>query len=201
MADAKITALPVPSTISNEDVIPFAKVSTSVTSGINFVSFESVMHDNSQLTGITNIQTTSIVGALNVAGSGNFIKGMTVSGAGSALGYITGAGGVVTQSVGGAKSLAVILNRATGKIILSNSVMAASTLTSVFFGNSVMGVNDMLMLNYVGNGLGGTTMRSYQLNSSMVSAGAAVIMVKSQNNFADTSSIFVQFAVIKSDIS
>lgn len=201
MADAKITQLPNPSTFSTSDLIPFVNVATSVTSAINFVKVESVLADNCNLTGTTTINNASVSTAFDVGGTANFIKGLTVSGAASALGYTTGAGGTVSQSVGGAKTLAVTLHRATGKIILSNSVMAASTLTSVMFWNSVIGVNDMLMLNYVGNGLGGTNMRSYQLNSSVVQAGGAVINVKSQNNFADTSSIFVQFAVIKSATS
>ncbi len=143
----------------------------------------------------------SSITAANFSLGATAIGGLFVTGAASALGYLAGAGGTVTQSIGGTKEQAVALNTAVGKIILSNSVMAASVLTSVLFGNSVIGVNDILALNYIGNGLGGTNMRSYQLSSSVVAPGSAIINLKSQNNFADASSIFVGFVVIKGSIT
>ncbi len=142
-----------------------------------------------------------IVGAASIGGAVTAAGNITVIGAASALGYGAGAGGTVTQSVGGRKEISVALNRGSGKIILSNSVMAASTLTSFLFGNSVMGVNDILVLQYNGNGATGANQRSYTLSASMVSPGAAAVQLQSLNNFADTSSVFVGFAVIKGAIT
>ncbi len=222
MADLKISNLPVNSTMAASDIIPFARVSTSITTGTTLLAFESVLADNFTLTGVTAMQRASInsasiafgtltrptISSPSITGttehSGAIIVtggNMLVVGASSALGYGDGAGGTVTQSVGGAKSLSVSLNRATGKIIMSNSVMAASTITSMLFGNSVLGVTDLLMLQYMGNGLAGTSKREYSLSASIVAPGAAAIQVKSLNNFADASSIFVGFAVIKGTIT
>lgn len=147
--------------------------------------------------GVIKFATGGKVEVGRIDATGNLLMTSTLSG----IGYGVGAGGTVTQSVGGTKEQAIALNRPSGKFFLSNSVMAASVITSVLFGNSVMGVTDLLVLNYIGNGRTGTNMRYYSFSPSMVAPGSAVITLTSHNNFADTSSIFGSFAVIKGAIT
>lgn len=211
MADAKISALPAAGSVVAADILPFTNILGSITQGIGMASiFTSTAMQTPSIVGGTitrmTIVSPSVTGTLNagvveLTGSLNVIKAITISGAASALGYADGSGGTVTQSIGGRKEIAVALNRAAGMIIMSNSMMQASAITSMLFGNSVIGINDNLVLNYIGNGLGTTNMRSYALSSSVVSPGAALINIKSNNNYVDTSSIFIGFSVIKGAIT
>ncbi len=205
-------------TLTNVTIVSPSVTGTLNTSGAVIIAGSPLTVTGASITGATLNQpilvspsvtgTLESTGGINIIGAASIAGGANISGgnvliiaASSALGYGAGAGGTVTQSVGGTKEQAVSLNRAVGKIIMSNSVMAASVITSMLFGNSVMGVNDVLAINYIGNGLGGTNMRAYVPSASMVSPGAAIITIKSLNNFADTSSVFLGFAVIKGAIT
>lgn len=206
MADAKISALPTGGSVVAGDILPYVNVLSSVTTAIGVASlFTNAILNTPSVTGGTvtriTIVSPSVTGNLESSGVFTTVGGQFISGAASVLGYVAGAGGNVIQSIGGTKEQAVALNRAVGKIILSNSVMAASVITSVLFGNSVIGVNDVITLNYIGNGLAGTNMRSYALSASVVAPGSALINLKSNNNFADASSVFLGFAVIKGAIT
>jgi hypothetical protein len=181
MADAKISALPIAS-ISSGDPVPFTKISTSVTSAINYADLSATVLKNPSVTGnasfAQNITAGSVIAVNTKVGGG--------------IGYIAGAGSLVTQA-GGGKSLSMVCNAATGQLTLNNSVMSASIISSFIVANSAMGVSDFMFIQHVSGG----TLGGYTFAQSTLGDTNTLIKVKNNTNSALSEAIVLGFVVIK----
>ena len=108
---------------------------------------------------------------------------------GEQLGYTTDAQGAVTQIT--SKATAVTLNKSAGKITLDAASLAATTNVTFTLNNSLISVNDVLILNVYGG-----TSGSYNAWVSGLSAGAATITVRNITAGALAEAIAINFALI-----
>jgi hypothetical protein len=141
------------------------------------------------------------IGYVVVASDGNgvlyvapkFYENGYVNGTGK-IGYLTGAGGAVTQLT--SKSTSVTLDKTTGQITMHNAGLTHDTTVSFTLNNSKIEAGDVLILNHIS---GGTNFGSYLLNAR-TAAGSAIIDVRNIVNANTTLSeaIVIAFAVIKS---
>jgi hypothetical protein len=134
---------------------------------------------------------------LNTDGDGSFFvapkffENGYVNGTGK-IGYITGAGGAVTQLTN--KSTSVTLSKTTGQITMNSASLAANTTVSFTLANTKIEAGDVLILNHIS---GGTNFGSYLLNARSA-ANSAIIDVRNISSSALTEAIVIAFAVIKS---
>ena len=105
------------------------------------------------------------------------------------FGYTTAAQGSVTQAT--SKATAVTLNKSAGKITLDAASLAATTNVTFTLNNSLISVNDVLILNVYGG-----TSGSYNAWVSGLSAGAATITVRNITAGALAEAIAINFALI-----
>jgi hypothetical protein len=137
--------------------------------------------------GLTISGTNLTVGALtpaSVAATG----GITSSGGG--MGYVTGAGGTVTQNTN--KSTGVTLNKFSGQITMTSSALAANTTVSFTLTNSNIAAGDLLILNHASGGTAG----AYVLNAQCGS-GTASINVRNVTAGSLSEAIVIGFAIQK----
>lgn len=209
MADAKISALPIAS-ITSSDLVPFSKMSSSVTSAVQFNEFFA----SPKITGHASIEGVGVSGATgstllvfrdnptinnpSVIGDAEFARNITAGSliainkkVGGGLGYITGAGSAVGQLA--TKTASVVCNAMTGAITMNNSVMSASVITSFVVANSAMGINDFMLLQHIGGG----TLGGYTFAQSTMGDTNTLIKVKNNTNAALSEAIVVGFVVIK----
>lgn len=112
------------------------------------------------------------------------------------LGYGTGSGGTVTQLTD--KSTAVTLNKPTGQIITSSSALAAGASVGFYFYNSLIEVNDNIIVTTTsGDGTG----NSYGINVSNLYVGAAAIYITNKTGASRSESLTIKFDLIKGAIS
>jgi hypothetical protein len=110
------------------------------------------------------------------------------------FGYVAGGGGTVTQATN--KATGVTLNKPSGQITMQNTNLAAATIVSFVLTNSIIGANDLLLLQHQSGG----TLGSYTLNAACA-AGSATIYVR--NNTAGTlgEALVLRYAVIKGAVA
>lgn len=139
---------------------------------------------------ILKIVTTN--GAEEVRSSGKISSSSPTAG----IGYMTGAGGAVTQGAGTAKNSAVTLNTVTGTITTSTDALSALATAQFTFTNSTITATDIVVVNHKSGG----TLAAY---SFAVSPGAGTATVFIRNNTAGSLSeaLVLQFAVIKSVVA
>lgn len=106
------------------------------------------------------------------------------------VGYMTGAGGAVTQATN--KATGVTLNKVCGEITMNGAALAAATIVSFTLTNSAIAATDTLILNHVTTGTRG----AYTLNAQCA-AGSAVIYVRNNTAGSLSEAIVIRFAVIK----
>jgi hypothetical protein len=112
------------------------------------------------------------------------------NGATNGIGYATGAGGTVTQAT--SKSTGVTLNKACGQITMNAAALLASTDVDFVLTNTAIAATDLLVLNHVAGGTGG----SYSLNARCA-AGSATINVRNVSLGSLSEAVVIGFAVIK----
>ena len=110
------------------------------------------------------------------------------------VGYITGAGGTVTQLT--SKSTGVTLNKTCGQITMNGAALAGNTVVSFTLTNSFIELNDVLIINHTSIG----TFGAYTFNARSAS-GSAIIDVRNATNGSLTEAIVINFAVIKAVIA
>lgn len=106
------------------------------------------------------------------------------------IGYATGAGGAVTQTV--SKFQAVNLNTLSGSITLNNQALAASSTATFTFGNTPVVATDVMILNHISGGTAG----AYTLNAQCISNGA-YINVRNVSLGSLSEAIVIQYVVIR----
>lgn len=158
--------------------MPFTKVSTSVTSGTAYNQFfrsPSILGD---MEAAQNITAGSVIGVNLKVGGG--------------IGYITGSGSIVGQGTGG-RSVTIVSNAPTGALVLTSSVMSASIISSFIVANSVMGVNDFMLIQHISGGTPGI----YTFAQSTLGGGNTLIKMRNNQNAAITEALTIGYVVIK----
>ena len=107
------------------------------------------------------------------------------------LGYTANAQGTVTQLTD--KSTAVTLNKSAGRITMNNAELAATTNVSFTLNNSLISVNDVLILTVSG---GNATAATYNCFVNSLAAGTASITLRNISGGALSEAIIVNFALI-----
>lgn len=109
-----------------------------------------------------------------------------------AIGYGTGAGGTVTQLT--SKSTNVTLNKPTGKIITSNSALAANSSVGFYLNNSMIEANDNIIPTIV---TGDATGNSYGINVSSLLLGRVLLYITNKTGASRSESLTIKFDLIK----
>ena len=110
----------------------------------------------------------------------------------SKIGYNTGAGGSVTQPTG-SKGNPVTLNRPTGTIVTDNAALAASTAVGFSFFNSVIEVNDIVLISHINGG----TISGYTF-TALPGPGFANMAIRNITSGPLSETLTLRFIVIKS---
>ena len=110
------------------------------------------------------------------------------------VGYATGNGGTITQLT--SKATGVTLSKACGTITMNNAALNAATIVSFTLTNTLIGANDVIVLNHASAG----TIGAYTLNAT-AAAGSASIAVRNNTAGALSEAIVLRFCVIRGAVS
>lgn len=111
--------------------------------------------------------------------------------AGSAIGYVSGTGGAVTQAT--SKSTGVTLNKPAGSITMSGAALADATVVSFTVTNSFIAATDVVIVNHASAGTAG----AYTVDANAVAAGSFAISVRNVSGGSLSQAIVLSFAIIK----
>jgi hypothetical protein len=144
-----------------------------------------------------NATTGTLATAALVDSNHNFRAqfGLYSSSATSGLGYFTGAGGVITQTV--SKSDAVTLAKVTGQITTHNASLAANTSVSFTFTNSTIAATDVINVCISS----GATAGSYIVSVDAVAVGSCQISIRNMTSGALAEALVLNYTVIKAVIA
>jgi hypothetical protein len=151
--------------------------------------------------GLIRFQTANTSGTLTNAGlidaSQNWrsASGLYSTSPTAGVGYFTGAGGVITQTV--SKSDAVILARVTGQITTHNASLAANTSVSFTFTNTTIAATDVVQVCIAS----GATAGSYIISVDAVATGSCQISIRNMTGGALAEALVLNYAVIKAVIA
>jgi hypothetical protein len=110
------------------------------------------------------------------------------------IGYSAAAQGAVTQLT--SKSTGVTLNNSAGRITMNNAALAAGAAVSFVLTNSLISINDTIIVCISSNTVG-TTAGAYTTYVSYLAAGSALITLR--NLTASTSyseAVIINYAII-----
>jgi hypothetical protein len=110
------------------------------------------------------------------------------------FGYSAAAQGTVTQLTD--KSTGVTLNKSAGRITMNNAALAGATAVSFILTNSMISINDTIIVN-VSSNTTGSALGAYTTYVSYLAAGSALITLR--NLTAATSyseAVIINFSVI-----
>ena len=110
------------------------------------------------------------------------------------IGYSSSAQGTVTQATD--KSTGVTLNKSAGRITMNNAALAAGAAVSFILTNSLISINDTIIVN-VSSNTTGSALGAYTTYVSYLAAGSALITLR--NLTAATSyseAVIINFAII-----
>jgi len=110
------------------------------------------------------------------------------------LGYSAAAQGTVTQLTD--KSTGVTLNKSAGRITMNNAALGGATAVSFILTNSMISINDTIIVN-VSSNTTGSALGAYTTYVSYLAAGSALITLR--NLTAATSyseAVIINFSVI-----
>jgi hypothetical protein len=91
------------------------------------------------------------------------------------FGYTTAAQTAVTQA--SSKSTGVTANTSAGRITMNNAALAAATAVSFVLTNSILSVNDVMIVN-IGSNTTGSLAGAYTVYVSYLAAGSALITLR-----------------------
>lgn len=129
-------------------------------------------------------------GSYVFCGGGLFSKSPTAG-----VGYMTGAGGAVTQIT--SRATGVTLNKICGKITTDSTSLAAGTHADFVVTNSAVAVTDVIVASVIPGGTG-----SPRVSVVSVAAGSFTLRVTNDHaSTADTSADIINFAVLKSVVA
>ena len=128
--------------------------------------------------------------SIGVAFEDQNINGASVVLVDEQLGYTAEGQGTVTQAT--SKSTAVTLNKPAGQITMNNASLGATTNVTFTLNNSLISVNDILILNVAA----GATAGAYNCWVSGLSVGSASITVRNITAGALSEAVVLNFALI-----
>ena len=198
---AKIAALAVTSAELAANAVTTAKINalavttakidalavTSAELAANAVTTAKVLDNNVTLAKIVAAGANNTFLARSTSGVGNYEALDTAT---TGLGFYTGAGGEVLQLT--SKSTTFMLNKMCGEITTDVASLAAATIVSATWTNSLIAATDVVIINHKSGG----TMGSYTIN---VACGAGTATLSIRNNTASplSDSLVLNFVVIK----
>lgn len=106
------------------------------------------------------------------------------------LGYTAAAQGTVTQAT--SKSTGVTLDKAAGQIVMNAASLGATTNVTFTLTNSLISVNDVLILNVAANATAG----AYNCWVSSLAVGSATITVRNISASPLSEAVTINFALI-----
>jgi hypothetical protein len=106
------------------------------------------------------------------------------------FGYTAAAQGTVTQAT--SKSTAVTLNKAAGQITMNNAALAGATNVTFTLNNSLISVNDIVILNIAADATAG----SYNCWVSGLSVGSVSITVRNISGGSLSEAVVLNFALV-----
>ena len=110
------------------------------------------------------------------------------------IGYATGAQGTVTQLTD--KSTGVTLNKSAGRITMNNAALAGATAVSFTLTNSLISINDTIIVNISSNTTGSAA-GAYTTYVSYMAAGSALITLRNLTAVTSYSeAVIINFAII-----
>lgn len=107
------------------------------------------------------------------------------------LGYSLVAQGTATQAT--SKSTGVTINKSSGQITMNNAALAASTNVSFVLTNSLLSVNDVVLLNVAS---GAATPGTYNVFVGTVSAGSVTIVLRNISAGSLSEAVVINYCVI-----
>lgn len=110
------------------------------------------------------------------------------------IGYATSAQGTVTQATD--KSTGVTLNKSAGRITMNNAALAGATAVSFVLTNSLISINDTIVV-CVSSNTTGSALGAYTTYVSYLAAGSALITLR--NLTASTSyseAVIINYSII-----
>jgi hypothetical protein len=130
-----------------------------------------------------NADNPAITG--NIVSAGGFYTTSPTAG----IGYLSGAGGTVTQAT--SKATAVTLNKICGTITMNAASLAADTTVTFNLNNSALSVNDNMILTVIG-----AASASYNVGLNSIAAGTCAISVRNVTTGALAAAIAIRFSII-----
>lgn len=127
---------------------------------------------------------------IGVAYEDQNIVGATLILSDEQLGYTAAAQGTVTQLT--SKSTAVTLDKAAGQIVMNNAALGATTNVTFTLNNSLISVNDVLILNVAA----GATAGAYNCWVSGLGVGTASITVRNISAGSLSEAVTINYALI-----
>lgn len=112
------------------------------------------------------------------------------------IGYGAGAGGIVTQLTN--KGTNVTLNKPTGKIITSNSALAANSSVGFYLDNSLITTDGNIIVTIVA---GDNSGNSYGINVSSSPLGRVLLYITNKTGASRSESLTIKFDLINGAIS
>jgi len=136
------------------------------------------------------VDMTTNTKPIGVAYEDQNIRGADVVYADGELGYTAAAQSAVTQAT--SKSTAVTLNKSAGQITMNNATLNAATNVTFTLNNSVIGPNDVTIINVAS----GATSGAYNCWISSKSTGSCTITVRNISAGNLSEAIVLNFAII-----
>ena len=119
------------------------------------------------------------------------VSNAQLAGSTTGIGYVTGAGGTVTQLT--SKSTGVTINKICGAITTSNAALAAGAEVKITVTNSMVAATDVVALSIKSGGTSG----SYLLTVGAVAAGSFDIVISNASAGSLSEALVINFAIIK----
>ena len=110
------------------------------------------------------------------------------------IGYTSAAQGAVTQSTD--KATGVTLNKSVGRITMNNAALAGATAVSFILTNSLISINDTIIV-CVSSNTTGSALGAYTTYVSYLAAGSALITLRNLTAVTSYSeAVIINFAII-----
>jgi len=201
---AKIAALAVTSAELAANAVTTAKINalavttakiaalavTSAELAANAVTTAKVLDNNVTLAKIVAAGANNTFLARSTAGAGNYEALDTTT---TGLGFYSGAGGQVAQGSGSGKATAFTMHTMCGQIVTDNASLAAATIVSATWTNSLIAATDVVIINHKSGG----TLGAYTINVACL-AGMATLSIRNNTASPLGETLILNFVVIKS---